>query len=40
MLKNGNVYNSQANGNGNQIYNGENVEIPGLVDYGGGFVRY
>lgn len=40
MLKNGNVYNSQASGNDNQIYNGENVEVPGLVDYGGGFVRY
>jgi len=40
MIKNGNVYNSQASGSGNEIFNGENLQVPGLVDFGGGFVRY
>lgn len=40
MIKNGNVYNSQTSGSGNEIYNGESLQVPGLVDFGGGFVRY
>lgn len=40
MLKNGNVYNSQNSGISTEIYNGGNLNIVGLLDSGGGFVKY
>lgn len=39
MLRTGNVFNSDS-GQGTNIFAGENLEIPGLVDFGGGFVEY
>lgn len=40
MIKTGGVYNSQSSGISEGIYSGDNLEIPGLVDYNGGFVKY
>lgn len=38
MLRTGNAYSSNLGGGG--IYGGENVEIPGLVDHGAGYIKY
>lgn len=38
MLRTGNAYSSNLGGGG--IYGGEDVEIPGLVDHGSGYIKY
>lgn len=38
MYKNGNVYN--ASGTGNELFNGESIEIPGLIEHTSGLLRY
>lgn len=38
MLRTGNAYSSNLGGGG--FYGGEDVEIPGLVDHGSGYIKY
>ncbi len=39
LFKDGSSYNSLTTGDG-EIYNGANLEVLGLLDYGGGFIKY
>jgi len=39
MIKNGNVYNSQTSGS-TSVFSGQNTNIPGLVNFNDGFVKY